>query len=72
MIAKNVLAGSEFYSILEAPKILLLQFWFLYFHFLFLEIFLISLLFSCFSFENFSHLQVCLLTIFWLFVLQVL
>ena len=53
MIAKNCLTESGFYSILEGPKILLLQFWFLYFQFLFLEIFLIPLLFACFSFDFF-------------------
>ena len=44
MIAKNSLTGSGFYGISEAPKILLLKFWFLYFQFFFLVIFLIPLL----------------------------
>ena len=53
MIAKKSLTGSGFYSTSEAPKILLLKFWFLYFQFLSLEIFLIPLLFAPFYFEIF-------------------
>ena len=73
MIAKNSLTGSGFYSILEAPKILLLKFLFLYFQFLFLEIFLIPFLFSCFSFEFFFLIYKFLFSHnFWFSVLQVL
>ena len=53
MIAKNSRTGSAFYSISEAPKILLLKFWLIYFQFLFLEIFLIPLIFVHFSLEFF-------------------
>ena len=72
MIAKNCLTGSGFYSISEAPKILLLQFWFLYFQFLFLEIFLIPLLFACFSFEKIFPFTSLSSHNFWFFVLQML
>ena len=72
MIAKNSLTGSGFFSISEAPKILFLQFWFLYFQFLFLEIFLIPLLFACFSFKFFFSFTSLSSHNFWIFVLQVL
>ena len=53
MIAKNSLTRSGFCSILEAPKILLLKFRFLYFQLLFLEIFLIPFLWLIFLLKFF-------------------
>ena len=72
MIAKNSLTGSGLCSISEAPKILLLQFWFLHFQFLFLNIFLIPLLFAHFSFEIFFSFTSLFSHNFWSSVLQVL